>query len=1410
MVHSNLSLTWTQFDTCNPDSQYAFERLCRSLFNRHFFGGKALFHSNPNNPGIEILPVLEVSSNKKISFQAKYLSKNDYSQIRDSALKIVEYYAGELEVLYLYCNRDLTTTSKQYKDIDKLLDDNGIKLVLINNRTILDQVLLYPEIAAYYFKHHQINRVWFEENLQESLDSLGTRHNNMFNVITNTEHHIDLFTFSKDGLLYLNNIKKQAIKELDELRNNNTMEDDYLSKARSIIKTLEEITINNVNTCLDWEAKLKNKLKNELLILEEQYIKNNDEIDSLDFSKDRNEISKLQNTRRRLQDLIEVPQLLQISETEKKLISNNILIVKGDAGVGKSQLFANASKKIIEEDGFPILILGQTFLTNQSIFDQFISNFNINQNFDEFLLILENIGKENNTCITLFFDAINESSNKEIWKVNINQLVRKLCKFSFLRIAFSVRSGYEDCVLDESITSKIEKNKITVLRHQGFRNESIEATKEFLNGYNIPFSPTSFLQFEITNPLFLTLFCKSYSGEEIDMLELFENVIERADKEIQKTIGYDGSTSLLPYLINEFIECKISNKSNSISKQELLKLEFWETYGISSQKIPYLSALEKTDILFTFRNNEVEYYLLSYNLLDDFLVAKSIMKKYSNKEKLIDYIKNDLLMTKGGILVDQKNIDIFIIISMLYSEKYNEECIYLIDCLEDNDKQKIINQYIKSFSMRKSSSISKDEFINVLKTFPVSLHDLWSILIENSTKSHHPLNANFLHDLLIKRPLAERDSIWTTYINDLAYEEERLYQLVNLFHSGDTLNGLNKSNVKLLLTLFSWLLSSSNRDLRDKTSKAMVEILKNNFDLCLGLLEKFEFVDDPYIIQRLYGNIFGACIRSTSKSHRDFKKLTTFVYKSIFEKEKVYPDILLRDYARLIIERYLYDYSNDIEYLNFSKVRPPYSSNKIPQVKREEYCSHDESGFERIAISMKPDRIDGPGSYGDFGRYVFESALHKFVDVDLENIYHYSMQYIRDELKYTDKLFGNFDTGLHHPYIRGDVDQYERIGKKYQWITMYHILARVSDTHQIRGDSERENYTYRGAYDPYVRDFDPTLNDNFLIDDNIPKFILSDKIEIEFMEDLGKDPKLMTGWVEENTPFFSSHSKKLIYTDTNGEEWVLLNQYEEQKNGDRKPFKNSKPEQRAWSMSHSYLVRESEFENFREELHDANFMGRWFPETQSTYTIYNGEYPWSYSCDEIYMNQWYPYQSQTGETYSIEQVDILPVVNRDFNDSEDDERPFIIFEEKIRERILHKYKNIGEILPTYIELTWEEEYDFSKNKSNINLLFPTKLLYDELKLHQKNNHGYYYNSNDELIAFDGTLTELTSGLLIKKKHLLKFLKDNNLNIFWTCLGEKQYLFGSWNQIWSEWSGFLHLDEDEIIGNMKYIKTKNNS
>ena len=67
------NLTWSQFAVCNDDATGAFEDLIRRLFSLEFLEDGIVPHSDHNNPGVEVLPILERphsdgSKQRKISF----------------------------------------------------------------------------------------------------------------------------------------------------------------------------------------------------------------------------------------------------------------------------------------------------------------------------------------------------------------------------------------------------------------------------------------------------------------------------------------------------------------------------------------------------------------------------------------------------------------------------------------------------------------------------------------------------------------------------------------------------------------------------------------------------------------------------------------------------------------------------------------------------------------------------------------------------------------------------------------------------------------------------------------------------------------------------------------------------------------------------------------------------------------------------------------------------------------------------------------------------------------------------------------------------------------------------------------------------------------------------------------------
>lgn len=151
------NITWAQFAVCNDDVTGAFEDMTRRLFTFEILKNSKIPHSDHNNPGVEVLPILEPphkdgSKRRKISFQSKFFKGDvNYSQIKESIRQAVKYYANELDLIYLFCNKTLTVTTKGYKETKAILTKAGIELYPISNSEVLDLVSKYKEIANYFF-----------------------------------------------------------------------------------------------------------------------------------------------------------------------------------------------------------------------------------------------------------------------------------------------------------------------------------------------------------------------------------------------------------------------------------------------------------------------------------------------------------------------------------------------------------------------------------------------------------------------------------------------------------------------------------------------------------------------------------------------------------------------------------------------------------------------------------------------------------------------------------------------------------------------------------------------------------------------------------------------------------------------------------------------------------------------------------------------------------------------------------------------------------------------------------------------------------------------------------------------------------------------------------------------------------
>ncbi len=1391
-------ITWAAFEQNNQDKTGAFEQLCRILFKHTILKKPHIFlHSNSNNPGIEIEPV-DNGNGKKISFQAKYFSEINYSQIMHSAKMAVKYYNGQLDSIYLYCNQDINTTSKPYQDIVAVLSAAKIQLEIITNSEILNSVIEHGWIASAFFGVPAIDDKWYRNQVESSLEALGEKYNKKFNVDTIADQKIDLFLHNNDAICYINQKKKTVLENVKKFWYVDKKYKEYLEALTQSIDEIPDVEENNMEDSFSWHTQILDIVKEYLNEISKE-LEEKQEKQYTDFDK-KEDYQKWQQRIELLENMKALPDDLVISVLDRGLISGKFLILKGNAGVGKSQALAYHVADRIKKEICSLLLLGSEFLTNDSVLEQIPKILNLDYGFEKLISALERIAEKQKRFVVLFIDAINEAGEKKIWKSGLTQLQDAVNKFQYIKVIVSMRNGYEKLIISDAFRNRIANGQVIRIEHKGFENESVRATKDFFNYSGISFSPSYFFRMEMNNPLFLTLFCKVYDGADFDLFSLFESLIKKADEESQKAIGLDGDNEILGSLIDELMEYFVSSGNRTIEKRKLLNLDFWNTYGITISKIQYLNSLVRSGLLTVFPVGEEEYYDITYDLMRDFLHAKKIIKTYDSQEELHAYLKRDLLRVKDDKITNYGYENLFAIICEMHAEKYHSECIDIIEETQGWGKNDFFRHYLYSYSWRKREAINIDDFLLFVSRCQMDAEEVYRVLIENSTKINHPLNVNFLHNHLISKTLAVRDYCWTTFINHLSFEDERVFQIIELFESEEV---VAPENYELLLILLTWFLTASNRTLRDRVSQAMINILKEDIGYCIKLLQKFEEVNDPYIIERLYGVVFGACIKRNSEQKQEFLVLAKYVYKVIFDKDEVYPHILLRDYASLIIERWCYEYPEESDWVDWTKITPPYNSPDIQVVERQSYYEDGTwGGFHTIARSMYPDNIHG-AMYGDFGRYIYQSAASCFQGVDIENLYHASMQYIRDCLGYTDDYFDEYDKHCNRKcYSRNDNKKIERIGKKYQWITMHHMLARIADNHPLI-EYGKETHDYKGAWEIHVRDFDPTFNEKMINPPFVPYFEPC-VYEESFGEDLEYSKEAIEKWVNEKSCFFQTSD--LIITDTDGKKWVFLYQHKEATNRlyqlNSSSFEEKLGAKRIWKLALGSFVQKDEFEVLRATIQNTNFMGRSFPENGDECRLYNRELPWSPSCEELKERQWRRYEIIKEKT-PIKHKGRVPV---DFK-GDDDGNLTIVYEEKEWESKEDVTEYVASVMPGTINLLFELEYDGSKD-GTFAFTVPCLPILESLNLRQNKYDGFFFNDEKELVAFDGAKIGVCDGTVIRLDYMKKFLEDNQLVLFWTCMGEKQCFDGtnSWEQEWSEWSSFAYLD-DEIVGNYQRAENK---
>jgi len=1430
------NLNWNDIRPLNNSQKDGFEELvCQLARNDKYENASSFVRKGSPDAGVECFWIL--NSNKEICYQAKFftspLTSTQWSEIDESVRTAINKHPNLLRYI-ISIPQDRADARVQGKKsfLDKWNESvakwklwasekkQEVDFIFEGSSELLEKLTKPENIGKnlFWFNRDEYSDDWFFKQNKSKIEDLGVRYS--------PEVNIDLdIKYVFDGL-YLNK------KFTEKYKNNILKVEDSFTKFLSIVKGFPEIktfsteTFDNLKTLTDQLLNRQNFEKYDLIRKHYNYTYNylvahfgNKYFKNIEGNEDENLIrAEFDNLVGNIED---VSSGLQHFDTQ--LAALPYLVIEGKAGIGKSHLIADIIKKGFKEKQLSILLLGQHFYAG-NVWTQIKNDLDIKVSKKEFLGALNSKAESVGNRIIIYIDAINEGEGKNIWQDQLNGFLEDIKAFPNLGLVITIRSTYKDIILPDNFLQKVSN-----FEHRGF-DDLYNATNVFFEYYNIQQPPVPILNPEFNNPLFLKLFCKGLSDnglktipQDYDSLDtIFDYLRSAVNKSLSKKFGYNHRdynlvNEAIDLLVSEMIKhpsFQISRTDANVLLKENLKNDVNNSRNILRELINE-NILNENAI----RNSKTNRYdkeiiYFSYERLGDYFIAKTLLfediniikkeKKINSDCKIYNYIKDE-----NSIIRNKSLIEIF---SIIIPEKTNFE---LYELLENNQIYDVGEAFLDGLLWRNKSTINEkiDNYVdNYILTINGLSNKFLEILIQLSMREDHFLNSYYLDNLLSGMKMNERDYWWTIFIND----SEIAKVFVDWIFESQNIKNFSEETTKLTSITLTWFLTSSNRELRDLSTKALVKIFQNNLPLLQRLIIFFENTNDLYLTERLYAAAYGSVLRTCTE--QQVAKFADFIFNYMFKNKNPIEHHLIRDYGRGIVE-----YADNRGLLNYdiSDSLPPYKSifpEIIPTENEVEKYNIKEKEF--IVQNNLYELVMG---HSDFARYTLGTNHYSKISnisVVSYNLFIELYNSSDENKKELDKII-DFKKNYKSEFIKEEwKKQYKDLNDNLETIVEGLFNLSASDTKILL------EYISKISDDYFTEQrFDISILQRLIVNDVFKTY----------------------GWTKD---FFDNHDYKDLresYFDKStyskkesiGKKYVFISFYKwlsiildnflvelDYANTEKPKIYTG-----AWSTNRRDIdptlltkefYNEDTYQNSKNTFwfpkHDINWsntdLSKWVLNTED---LVNPKYLIDVKDEEgkDWLNlfsypSWYEEENSSGikkqvwyhiKSFIVNQKDkniIVDALNGKsfFNHQIPQERD--VYEVYSREYFWSKayqdctYENHPETSDrtlhanldnkvisghqTSMNYMWYKNNDFSLLE-NISIKRPTKYLFDLLNVHFKDNEYEFYNSIDELVLTNPAI-KFQQGhdcLLVDKQYLIKKLNQNNLDIIWLILGAKEVI-----------------------------------
>ena len=666
-------------------------------------------------------------------------------------------------------------------------------------------------------------------------------------------------------------------------------------------------------------------------------------------------------------------------------------IIVGEAGSGKSHLMAAEVAAALNAGEPAIMLLGTDFTLGEEPGLQIARRLELGAlTTERFLGALEAAAAARGTRALICIDALNEGGGWRFWRERLASFAAQVRANSRLALCISCRDVYAEKVLTAAA-----REHAAAVEIEGFQSDAEleRAATVYMDQRGIARPATPWLPPEFANPLFLRTACVSLERQGMRQFPLglrgarkmLSFYLDAAANTLDTE--YDGTDELAPSLRKAVIEIAgdmAAKRADYVERRtagRILEAAF-ESYRCPPGKtwldLMRLRGLLRADPPECDPSTEADplearedVLRFAFQRIQDQLIAKSLTQDCKGPDNLFE---------KGGPLafmigrwgIEEHWRGVFVALAIEFADEWAAEIVDYMPGKWGNawSAPSLQEAFVESVRWRQHGSFGPRslELLNAMdwQTTPIDL------LIELSAVEGHPWNGDKLHENLTQRPMPERDAFWTTRINGNVELRGPAHRLTD-WGLGTGPATASDETIRLALSTLGWLFTATNMALRDRATKAAAQILIRHPSAIDEFFARFAEVDDVYVLERVLAAVAGGCLRDPNINR--LKLAAAATWRHVFGKRVVPAHLLLRDYARLIIEL-----ANERGHLpegcDLARCRPPYGS-AAPRF-----------GLDKAKVK---DEADAVGDYyifdsctglaGDFGTYTVKQRIREFSSV---------------------------------------------------------------------------------------------------------------------------------------------------------------------------------------------------------------------------------------------------------------------------------------------------------------------------------------------------------------------------------------------------------------------------------------------